>query len=86
MEEEYVKTNFVKEGMIVDLAIHDESREGNQNIHAYIMTIVKPINEDGTYKTYKSTEEIKAMNNEEIQIIYSNMKNYLSDKRTHINY
>ena len=40
----------------------------------------------GRYKTYKSTEEIKAMNNEEIQIIYSNMKNYLSDKRTHINY
>ena len=50
------------------------------------MTVVKPINEDGTYKTYKSTEEIKAMNNEEIQIIYSNMKNYLSDERTHINY
>lgn len=43
-------------------------------------------NQDGTYKTYKSTEEIKAMNNEEIQIVYSNMKNYLSDKRTHINY
>ena len=42
--------------------------------------------QDGTYKTYKSTEEIKAMNNEEIQIIYSNMKNYLSDQRTHINY
>ena len=43
-------------------------------------------NEDGTYKIYKSTEEIKAMNNEEVQILYSNMKNYLSDKRTHINY
>ena len=43
-------------------------------------------NEDGTYKTYKSTEEIEAMNDEEVQIIYSNMKNYLSDKRTHINY
>ena len=42
--------------------------------------------QDGTYKTYKSTEEVKAMNNEEVQIIYSNMKNYLSDKRTHINY
>ena len=42
--------------------------------------------QDGIYKTYKSIEEIKAMNNEEIQIIYSNMKNYLSDKRTHINY
>ena len=44
------------------------------------------VNEDGTYKTYKSTEEIKAMNNEEVQILYSNMKNYLSDKRTHTNY
>ena len=43
-------------------------------------------NQDGTYKTYISTEEIKSMNNEEIQIIYSNMKNYLSDKRTHTNY
>ena len=42
--------------------------------------------QDGTYKTYKSTEEIKAMNNEEIQVIYSNMKNYLSDKRTPLNY
>ena len=42
--------------------------------------------QDGKYKTYKSTEEIKAMNNEEIQIIYSNMKNYLSDIRTHTNY
>ncbi|HES3853288.1 TPA: hypothetical protein VOK65_000702 [Streptococcus pyogenes] len=42
--------------------------------------------QDGTYKTYKSTEEIKAMNNKEVQILYSNMKNYLSDKRTHINY
>ncbi|HEQ4179290.1 TPA: hypothetical protein VGX18_001214 [Streptococcus pyogenes] len=42
--------------------------------------------QDGKYKTYKSTEEIKAMNNEEVQILYSNMKNYLSDKRTHTNY
>ncbi|VHD57471.1 Uncharacterised protein [Streptococcus pyogenes] len=42
--------------------------------------------QDGIYKTYKNKEEIKAMNNEEIQIIYSNMKNYLSNKRTHINY
>ena len=43
-------------------------------------------NEDGTYKTYKSTEEIKAMNNAEVQILYSNMKNYLSEIRTHTNY
>ena len=42
--------------------------------------------QDGTYKTYKSTEEIKAMNNAEVQILYSNMKNYLSDIRAHTNY
>ena len=42
--------------------------------------------QDGKYKTYKSTEEIKVMSNEEIQVLHSNMKNYLSDKRTHINY
>jgi len=42
--------------------------------------------EDGRYKIYKSTEEIKAMNNKEIQVLYSNMKNYLSDKRTHTSY
>ncbi|WP_180754239.1 hypothetical protein [Aerococcus mictus] len=53
--------------------------------HDLIDELIKA-DQDGTYKTYKSTEEIKAMNNEEVQIIYSNMKNYLSDKRTHINY
>ena len=42
--------------------------------------------QDGTYKTYKSTEEIKEMDNEKIQVLYSNMKNYLSDIRTHTNY
>ncbi|HGI3730010.1 TPA: MobQ family relaxase [Streptococcus agalactiae] len=58
MIEEYVKNNFVKEGMIVDLAIHDESREGNQNIHAHIMTIVRPINEDGTWGQKSKKEYI----------------------------
>ncbi|PKZ21055.1 MobA/MobL protein [Aerococcus sanguinicola] len=58
MMEEYIQTNFVKEGMIVDLAIHDESREGNQNIHAHIMTIVRPINEDGTWGQKSKKEYI----------------------------
>lgn len=58
MIEEYIQTNFVKEGMIVDLAIHDESREGNQNIHAHIMTIVRPINEDGTWGKKSKKEYI----------------------------
>ncbi|EFK94714.1 MobA/MobL family protein [Finegoldia magna ACS-171-V-Col3] len=58
MIEEFVQKNFVKEGMIVDLAIHDESREGNQNIHAHIMTIVRPINEDGTWGQKSKKEYI----------------------------
>ena len=58
MIEEYIQTNFVKERMIVDLAIHDESREGNQNIHAHIMTIVRPINEDGTWGQKSKKEYI----------------------------
>lgn len=58
MLEEYIQTNFVKEGMIVDLAIHDESKEGNQNIHAHIMTIVRPINEDGTWGQKSKKEYI----------------------------
>ena len=58
MIEEYIKKNFVKEGMIVDLAIHDESRDGNQNIHAHIMTIVRPINEDGTWGQKSKKEYI----------------------------
>ena len=58
MIEEYVQNNFVKEGMIVDLAIHDESRDGNQNIHAHIMTIVRPINEDGTWGQKSKKEYI----------------------------
>ena len=58
MIEEYIQNNFVKEGMIVDLAIHYESRDGNQNIHAHIMTIVRPINEDGTWGQKSKKEYI----------------------------
>lgn len=34
---------------VADLAIHNESDEGNGNIHAHIMTTVRPINENGTW-------------------------------------
>ena len=34
---DFIQENFVSKGMIVDLAIHDESDEGNKNIHAHIM-------------------------------------------------
>ena len=34
---------------MADLAIHNESDEGNRNIHAHIMTTVRPLNENGTW-------------------------------------
>lgn len=41
-------------------------------------------NEDGTYKTYKSTEEIKAMNNEEVRtLIFQHEKLSIRQKNTH---
>ncbi|MGF3112970.1 MobQ family relaxase [Facklamia sp. P9177] len=46
---EFIESNFASRGMIADLAIHDESDEGNQNIHAHIMTTVRPLNEDGSW-------------------------------------
>ena len=47
---EFIQENFVSEGMIADLAIHDESNEGNNNIHAHIMTTLRPINEKGQWQ------------------------------------
>lgn len=53
---DFIQENFVSKGMIVDLAIHDESSEGNNNIHAHIMTTVRPINEKGEWQA-KSKKE-----------------------------
>ncbi|HEL0510079.1 TPA: MobA/MobL family protein [Streptococcus equi subsp. zooepidemicus] len=53
---DFIQENFVSKGMIVDLAIHDESNEGNNNIHAHIMTTLRPINEKGQWQA-KSKKE-----------------------------
>ena len=46
---EFIQENFVSKGMIADLAIHQGNDEGNGNIHAHIMTTVRPFNQDGTW-------------------------------------
>lgn len=46
---EFIQENFVSKGMIADLAIHQGNDEGNGNIHAHIMTTVRPLNQDGTW-------------------------------------
>ena len=45
----FIQENFVSKGMIADLAIHQGNDEGNGNIHAHIMTTVRPLNQDGTW-------------------------------------
>ena len=46
---EFIQENFVSKGMIADLAIHQGNDEGNGNIHAHIMTTVRPLSKDGTW-------------------------------------
>ena len=55
---DFIQENFVSKGMIVDLAIHDESDKGNNNIHAHIMTTLRPINEKGEWQPKSKKEYI----------------------------
>ena len=55
---DFMQENFVSKGMIADLAIHDESNEGNNNIHAHIMTTLRPINEKGQWQAYSDRKSV----------------------------
>ena len=55
---DFIQENFVSKGMIADLAIHDESDEENNNIHAHIMTTLRPINEKGQWQAKSKKEYI----------------------------
>lgn len=62
----FIQENFVSKGMIVDLAIHGESDEENNNIHAHIMTTLRPINEKGEWQAKSKKEYILDENGERI--------------------
>ena len=53
LTEEFVRENFVKEGMCADAAIHDTD---GHNPHAHIMLTVRPLDEKGDWQ-YKSKKE-----------------------------
>ena len=63
---DFIQKNFVSKGMIADLAIHDESNEGNNNVHAHIMTTLRPINEKGKWQAKSKKEYILDENGERI--------------------
>lgn len=56
--EDFIKTNLVNEGMLVDYAIHDESKEGNKNIHCHILATTRPIDDKGQWLAKSKKEYI----------------------------
>ena len=62
---EYVKDNFVDNGMCADIAIHDKE-DGNP--HAHIMLTVRPLNGDGTWGAKSKKEYILDSNGEKIRL------------------
>lgn len=48
LAQEFVKENFVKQGMIADLCIHnDKSPDGQLHPHAHVMLTMREVNENG---------------------------------------
>ena len=56
----FVKENFVKEGMIVDYAIHEKS--DSLNYHAHVLTTMRPLNSDGSWGAKAKKEYINDEN------------------------
>ena len=71
---DFIQENFVSKGMIADLAIHDESSEGNNNVHAHIMTTLRPINEKGQWQPKSKKEYVLDKNGEKIKLKSGNYK------------
>lgn len=48
--DDFVKENFVSQGMIADVAIHAPSKDGDErNFHAHILLTLRPVNEKGEF-------------------------------------
>ena len=52
---EYIKRQFVEQGMCADLCVHDTN---GLNPHAHIMLTIRPINEDGTWVAKSKKEKM----------------------------
>lgn len=56
----FVNENFVKEGMIVDYAIHEKS--DSLNYHAHVLTTMRPLNPEGSWGAKAKKEYINDEN------------------------
>ena len=59
---DFIKNNFVAEGMCADACIHDTD---GHNPHAHIMLTVRPLNENGTWQYKTEKEYVCAKDGEE---------------------
>ncbi len=51
---DYLKRNFVDEGMCIDFAIHDsENKKHQRNLHCYVMLTLRPFDENWEHRSYK---------------------------------
>ena len=73
---EYVQTQFVSEGMCVDVAIHDTD---GHNPHAHIMTTLRPLNPDGTWQHKTEKEYLCIRNGEERSFTAAEFKEARND-------
>ena len=71
---DFIQEHFVSKGMIADLAIHDESDEENNNIHAHIMTTLRPINKKGEWLAKSKKEYVLDEKGEKIKLKSGNYK------------
>ena len=71
---DFIGENFVSKGMIADLAIHDGNDEENNNIHAHIMTTLRPINEKGKWQAKSKKEYVLDEKGEKIKLKSGNYK------------
>jgi len=59
---DFIQTNFVADGMCVDVAIHDTD---GHNPHAHIMLTIRPLKENGTWQQKTEKEYLCVCGNEE---------------------
>ncbi|MBQ8912663.1 MAG: MobA/MobL family protein [Lachnospiraceae bacterium] len=67
---DYIKRNFVSQGMCADFAIHDSENEKHQrNLHCHIMLTMRGIDENGKWLPKKRKITLTDENGERIPII-----------------
>lgn len=79
---DYIKRNFVSQGMCADFAIHDSENEKHQrNLYCHIMLTMRGIDENGKWLPKKRKITLTDENGERIPIIDKKTGKQKVDKR-----